>query len=73
MITAKVWCNSKTESGTGEDRQVAVRFNADYRDGRNKEWARWTPSLDLSVTLKGEVADKFAIGQGYTLTFEQEV
>ncbi len=72
MISAKVWCNSKTESGTGDQRAVNVKFTADYRDGRNQEWARWTPSLDLSVTLKGEVADRFAIGKGYTLTFEPE-
>lgn len=72
MITAKAICTSKTESGDGEDRQVAVRFRADYDDDRNKQWARYTPALDLCMTLRGAIADRFAAGQAFTLTFEPE-
>jgi predicted RNA-binding protein with PIN domain len=67
MITAKVKCYQKTETGVGADRQVQVGFNADYANGRNKEWSLYTPALSLSMTLKGEVADRFAIGTAYTL------
>lgn len=72
-ITAKVICYKKDEpTGQGDDRQVTVKFRADYEDGRNREWARYTPGLDLTMGLRGAVADRFDEGQGYTLTFTQE-
>jgi hypothetical protein len=69
MITAKVICQSKQESGEGEDRTVTVTFGADYADERNKEWARWTPVLSLTMGLRGSVADKFETSKAYTLRF----
>ncbi|MFG2054758.1 hypothetical protein ACGFI9_12075 [Micromonospora sp. NPDC048930] len=72
MITAKIVCQSKQESGEGDDRQVVVTFAPDYNDGRNKEWARWTPGLSLTMGLKGEVADRFEVGRPYTLTFSED-
>ncbi|RKN38440.1 hypothetical protein [Micromonospora endolithica] len=72
MITAKIVCQSKQETGEGDDRQVTVTFAPDYHDGRNKEWARWTPGLSLTMGLKGEVADRFDVGQAFTLTFTPE-
>jgi hypothetical protein len=71
-VTAKIICNSKQESGEGDDRQVNVSFGADYADERNKEWARWTPGLSLTMGLKGAVADRFETGNAYTLTFTPE-
>jgi hypothetical protein len=72
MITAKVTLQSKHESGTGTERQVVAAFTANHGSGVNAEWARYTPSLSLSMSLKGDVADKFVIGQAYTLTFEED-
>lgn len=73
MITAKIKCSSKTnEAGEGEDRTVNVNFGPDYEDGRNAEWARWTPGLSLTMGLRGAVADKFEVGKAYTLTFAEE-
>ena len=72
MITAKVQCQSKLESGVGDARQVVVAFIPDYKDGRNKEWSLYTPALSLSLTLKGEVADRFAVGKRFTLAFTEE-
>lgn len=72
MITAKVKCYSKTETGAGDSRQVQVKFNADYNDGRNKEWSLYTPAVDFSLSLKGDVADRFEIGQAYTVQFVEE-
>jgi len=69
MITAKVFCSSKVESGEGEQRQVVVTFAPDYADGRNKEWSLYTPALSLSMTLKGDVADRFEPSKAYTLQF----
>lgn len=65
--TAKVLCYSKTLSS----HQTSVRFMADYQDGRNKEWASATPALDFNITLRPDVADRFDLGNGYLVTFEE--
>jgi len=70
MITAKIICRTKTEEGDGDNRQATVTFAADYADGRNKEWALYTPGLSLTMGLKGRVADGFVVGQPYDLTFQ---
>jgi hypothetical protein len=72
VITAKVQCSSKVESGEGDTRQTVVTFVADYADGRNKEWSLYTPALSLSMTLKGDVADRFEPSKAYTLQFVEE-
>lgn len=72
MITAKVFCASKTVTGEGDSRQANVTFGADYNDDRNKEWAKWTPALNLAMTLNGEVGDRFEQGKKYTLQFVEE-
>lgn len=72
MVTAKIHCQSKTEQGEGDDRQVTVSFLPDYADERNKEWSRWTPALSLSMTLRGAVADRFEVGKAYTLQFVED-
>lgn len=72
MITAKVTCSSKVESGEGDKRQAVLTFGADYADGRNKEWSLYTPALSMSMTVKGEVADRFEPSQRYTLQFVQD-
>lgn len=67
--TAKVKLMTKPEPVDG---QVALQFYADYADGRNKEWAKYTPALSLTMTVKEEVAEHFANGQAFTLTFTPE-
>lgn len=67
-ITAKIKLNSKSESSDG---QVQLNFGADYADERNKEWAKYTPGLSLTMTVLDEVADKFEQGAAYTLTFSE--
>jgi hypothetical protein len=71
MVTAKTHCQSKVEAGEGDTRTANVTFVPDYADGRNKEWALYTPGLSLSMGLKGAVADRFQVGKAYTLTFEE--
>jgi hypothetical protein len=66
VITAKVKLQSKGESNDG---QQLLTFVADYNDGRNKEWAKYTPALSLSMCVLDEVADHFTEGSPYTLTF----
>lgn len=68
-ITAKVYCNGKTEYGEGGERSATLTFCPDYADGRNSEWAKYTPSLNLQMNVKGSVADQFETQGRYTLTF----
>lgn len=67
-VTAKVICNQ----ATANVEETTLTFYADYQDGRNKEWAKFTPSLSLTMTVKNEVAAHFPPGQAYTLTFTPE-
>jgi hypothetical protein len=72
-VTAKIICQAKTgEAGEGDDRTVNVAFGPDYADGRNAEWARWTPGLSLTMGLRGAVADQFEVGKAYTLTLTED-
>ena len=73
MITAKVRCSYKTESGEGENRTARVSFQPDYQDGRNAEWAAATPSLTLEMTLNNQAADLFKAGTAYTLQFVEVI
>jgi hypothetical protein len=68
-ITAKVVCSTKTESAAS----TALQFYPDYADGANAQWAASTPTLSLSMTVRGDVADQFEAGQHYTLTFTPDV
>jgi hypothetical protein len=68
-MTAKVRLQSKTDS---QDGQQQLTFAPDYADDRNKEWAKYTPALNLTMTVKSEVGDKHAIGDNFTLIFEPE-
>lgn len=72
MITAKAIVHQRTETGTGDHRQVAVKFVADYADGRNKEWAAATPVLNLEMTMSGAVAESFPVGARFELRFEPD-
>lgn len=55
-----------------DDSQTQLVFNADYNDERNKEWARWTPALNLSMHVLNSVAAKFELNENYLLTFEKQ-
>lgn len=70
-VTAKVVCNSKLITGGGEHRQAEVKFSANVAP-ENAAWAKYTPSLQLSMVLNGDVADRFEPGASYLLTFEPE-
>jgi hypothetical protein len=67
--TAKVFISSVTANGTGE---TTVYFTADYADGANKEWAKYTPNLSLSMTVLDEVAADWKFGDKFTLVFQKD-
>lgn len=65
--TAKVTVARKVDAGDG---QTQLTFSADYADGRNKEWAKYTPALSLVMTVLDGVAEQFEVGQPLVLTLE---
>lgn len=73
-FTAKVQLTDVREYGEGAARSVALAFSPDYRDGRNSDWAHNTPGLSLSMTVRGDVADRLSLapGQAFTLTFDRD-
>lgn len=64
-VTAKV----KLASANPQGDLTLLMFDPDYADDRNQEWAAATPHLQLSMTVRTEVAANFPPGP-YTLTFE---
>ena len=51
--------------------QTKLRFEADYDDDANSEWAKYTPGLAFECTIKDEIADRWQIGTAYTFTAEE--
>jgi len=68
-MTAKVRLQSRQQF---QDDQQMLTFAPDYSDDRNKEWAKYTPALNLTMTVKDEVGNKLTVGDNFTLVFEPE-
>lgn len=66
-FTVKVFVSGITDAGDG---QKNVQFTADYADDRNKEWAKYTPALNLQMVVLDEVAEGISYGDKFTGTFE---
>lgn len=66
-ITAKVVCGSRKQLGDEVD---AVTFHPDYADGANADWAYYTPTLSVQMSVRREVP--FEAGARYTLTFTKD-
>lgn len=66
--TAVVSVYTKESRGDG---QTLLGFGADYADERNKEWAKYTPGLSVTMTVLDSVAEQFEQGGRYLLTFER--
>ena len=69
-ITAKLHCNLKLTYG--ESGYSTIGFCPDYAQGRNAQWGKATPHLDLRMTVYGDVADEFETGKAYTMTLEAD-
>jgi hypothetical protein len=72
-ITAKIKVTGKTPVTDG---QTTLNFLPDYLTdegkAQNKEWAKYTPCLQLSMTVLDSIAEQFEPGQPFTLTFTPE-
>lgn len=70
-VTAKAQVSFVQEVSWNNTPVSLLRFSVDYADGANKEWATATPSLNLEMAVKREIAEKyFPLGRKVTLTFE---
>lgn len=67
QFTAKVFIAGHEDIGDGQTRLI---FGADYADGRNKEWAKYTPAFALNMVVLDEVAQGLKWGDRATLTFD---
>lgn len=49
------------------DGQVSVTFSADYNDGKNKEWAKYTPGAQFVAGVMEEVVERngWEVGKSY--------
>ena len=65
-FTAKVFL-SHASSANGE---TTLEFSPDYTDDRNKEWAKYTPSLKFRMIVLDEVAEGLEYGDTATVTFD---
>lgn len=71
--TLKTKCTSKQTPGGGGDSTTTLIFGPDYEDGRNSEWAAFTPALTVTFTVKNEIADRWEQGNAYTFTIDESV
>jgi hypothetical protein len=62
QTSMKFRLTSVTDAGDG---QKAVVFDPDYGDGRNAEWAKYTPGAQLKATVLNEVAENWEPGAAY--------
>lgn len=69
ICSAKVICTAKQPAGEGQSR---LGFSADYADGANAEWAKYTPTFSQTVVMVDQVADHFKVGQHITLLFTED-
>lgn len=69
MITAKVKLLSKVNYVDSD--VTGLTFCPDYADGANSEWARNTPTLNLSMSVIGSVGALFETHKTYTLQFAE--
>lgn len=62
---------------TGKDgslKQAAeVELVPDYAEGRNKDWAEYTPSGVIRMNVNGPALDQLVVGKSFTILFEEDV
>jgi hypothetical protein len=69
--TLKIKLTGRTEVDNGE--QVQLHFQPDYDDERNKAWAKYTPALSLSFTVRSDAAAaSFEVGDTFTATLSKD-
>lgn len=68
-VRAKLFVQAITQNASTPGAKT-VSFNAVSRGEENKEWAQYTPSANLTMTIKaGPAADYFELGKEYFVDF----
>lgn len=60
------------KDGTLKD-AAEVELVPDYAEGRNKDWAEYTPSGVIRLNVNGPALTQFVAGTAFTITFEADV
>lgn len=69
---SKITAVARAQKSPTSDPEVAVlNFYPAYDDPKNAEWAHYTPSLVLTMSVKSEVAEQIEAGAEYLITFEK--
>jgi hypothetical protein len=71
-ITAVAVLQTKVTTESASGATTTLQFSADYQDERNKQWAAYTPSLNLQMSVRPDVADLFDLQGRYLLSFEKQ-
>jgi hypothetical protein len=76
-VTAKMKVNKATSwiQGAGEHQETVTEIEMvpDYAEGRNKDWAKYTPSAVFRMTCTNPEATKqLTLGTTCTVTFEPD-
>jgi len=70
-VTAKFKVTRITPWGYGSETSE-VELTPDYAEGKNKDWADKTPSGVIRMTVRGEVVERFPLGQSFEIIFHPE-
>lgn len=68
MTTMKMYVSNKVVFDMNDEPYSTLTLSADYADGANKEWAKYTPSATLTATVKGSVSNEFNLGDKVTVS-----
>lgn len=74
-VTAKFKLSRITPWGEEEDSNVEYEFTPDYAEGKNAEWAKFTPAGVLRMTVNNPAAKKQfgdEIGKSFTVVLDPE-
>ena len=72
-VTAKIKLNTVQEIGPDH---WQLSFTAPYADEKgnkiNQEWAKYTPHLNINMSVNDDAVKHFEAGKSYTLTFTED-
>lgn len=72
-VTAKFKVSRVTPMQWGDPDVHEVEFTPDYAEGRNAEWAKFTPSGVIRMTCGNPAAlQQFQQGKAFTVTFDAD-
>lgn len=72
-VTAKFKVSRVTDYQWASEPTAEVEFTPDYAQGKNADWAKYTPSGVIRLTCNNPaVLEQFQQGRAFTVTFDPE-